>query len=135
MGIIHSSRCQFINALIDVVVCSCFLLNNYLLREIIDFEGDRNSIDLLALLSDHYSKYQNYYKATIALAMFCLWMRVVLQLRASLYIGPLFKVIRRMVYDIAIFLVLFGLILLSFVCIGHLLFLEQDSFKSLYETF
>lgn len=105
------------------------------MTELVEFKGDRQGLEVLQLLSDHYDKARNTYKATVALGMFCLWMRVVLQLRASIYIGPLFKVIRRMVYDIMIFLILFGLILLSFVCIGHLLFLEQIPFKSLYESF
>ncbi len=103
--------------------------------ELMNYSGPRDTIELLALFSNHYSHARDHYKATIAVAMFCLWMRVVLQLRASIYIGPLFKVIRRMVYDILIFLVLFGLILLSFMCIGNLLFLEQAPFRSLYESF
>ena len=67
--------------------------------------------------------------------MLALWIKVIISFRATTILGPFLKVIIRMFYDIMIFVILFGLILVCFMCIGNLLFLESAPFKNMYEAF
>lgn len=44
VGMFYSGRFQILNSLSDGIVCTCFLINYQLLKEVIEFKGDRNGI-------------------------------------------------------------------------------------------
>ena len=63
-----------------------------------------------------------------------MWLRVVFIFRASAFIGPFIKVIGKMTTDIAIFFVLYIVIIISFASVGNLAFGDKSNYKDLFEA-
>ena len=62
------------------------------------------------------------------------WLRIILLFRLTRFLGPLIKMLQNMIYDMWIFLVLYGTQLLVFASIGNLLFSSVDEYSSLYNA-
>lgn len=69
-----------------------------------------------------------------SIAAGCLWLRVILSLKLTRFMGPLIKMIQLMIKDIMIFLVLFVCDLLVFATIGNLLFVSVHQYETLEEA-
>ena len=64
----------------------------------------------------------------------CLWFRILLLFRLTRFLGPIVKMIQNMMYDILIFMILFGIELVIFASIGTLLFSSISSYSDFYTT-
>ena len=63
-----------------------------------------------------------------------LWLRILLLFRLTKFLGPIVKMIQNMMYDITIFMILFGIELIIFASIGTLLFSSISDYSDLYTT-
>ena len=68
----------------------------------------------------------------LGLGIMAMWLRVVFIFRASEFIGPFIKVIGKMTTDIAIFFVLYIVIIISFASVGNLAFGETTEYSDLF---
>ena len=70
----------------------------------------------------------------IASLLSIMWLRVFMVFRVTWFLGPLIKMFFAMFWDIIIFLLLYGLLLLTFASIGLLLFTDLHQFQTLYNA-
>lgn len=69
-----------------------------------------------------------------AIGVGCLWLRILFSLRLTRFLGPLIKMINNMLFDIAIFMILFLVDLIIFASVGNLMFVQLDGFKDFYHS-
>ena len=132
MGILHSGRFAISSYMIDLIASASFMYMYFTFESVLSLSSDKEGIELLSYFSYHYENKADSYRISLGISMLALWIKVIMSFRATTILGPFLKVIVRMFYDIIIFIILFSLIVLCFMCIGNLLFLESDSFKNMY---
>jgi hypothetical protein len=65
-----------------------------------------------------------------ALAML-IWVKVILAIESNRTVGPMLKMITVMTKDLATFIVLWSVILIFFLCVGQLVFVDIETFQSI----
>ena len=68
-----------------------------------------------------------------ALAML-IWVKVILAIESNRTVGPMLKMIIVMTKDLATFIVLWSAILIFFLCVGQLVFVDVETFQSIETT-
>ena len=63
------------------------------------------------------------------------WIKTIFLFRITQSFGPLFKIILKMGYDLAKFLVIWSMVLMAFSCITLLMFGSFPTFYSITSTF
>ena len=125
-----------INNTLDFLISVCFLTRIYL-----EYKYYHNGVDSQPNHSrigeKYYKNVYNVYDAENFLSYLysfisaCIWLKVILLLRLTRFLGPLIKMIQNMIGDIAIFMVLYGIQLVFFASIGNLLFSSINEYSSL----
>jgi hypothetical protein len=101
----------------------------------------------LSSISDHGAKgiryFENIYEfnddeimldVVYAIAMSCLWIRVLFMFRMTRFLGPLLKMIYMMVFDIGIFMVLFTILLIIYASMAVLLFYTETGYTNFWDS-
>ncbi len=66
--------------------------------------------------------------------MAIIWFKLINSIRITRLLGPLVKIIARMLYDIFVFFILFSLMLIFFACFGQIEFVEFPEYSSLWNA-
>jgi hypothetical protein len=69
-----------------------------------------------------------------SVAIGALWVRILYMFRLTKFLGPLLNMIYMMIWDIMIFMVLFGILLVIYASVGNLLYYDQDSFSDFWTS-
>jgi fatty-acid desaturase len=69
-----------------------------------------------------------------SIAIGALWVRILYMFRLTRFLGPLLKMIFMMLWDITIFMVLFGILLVIYASIGNLLFYTEDGYADFWAS-
>ena len=124
-----------INNILDMLLSIWFILRIYL--EFKYYHNDVESQPNDSKMGERYYKnIYNVYNADNFLSYLYsfisawIWLRIILLLRLTRFLGPLIKMIQNMIYDIMIFMVLYGIQLLFFASIGNLLFNSVSNYSS-----
>ena len=70
----------------------------------------------------------------LALTAFLFWFRIIMMLQLTTYFGPLIKTCYSMLKDLAVFLLLFSIQLVSFSCVAILAFGKLPEYETLHST-
>lgn len=63
-----------------------------------------------------------------------IWAKVILQMQNTQTLGPMIKILTVMAVNLVMFLLLWAMILVLFMCVGMLIFSELKYFKTIYST-
>ncbi|CAI2366954.1 unnamed protein product [Moneuplotes crassus] len=69
-----------------------------------------------------------------AIAMTALWLRILYMFRLTRFLGPLLKMVFSMLWDITIFMVLFGILLVVYASLAVLLFYTEAGYTNFYDA-
>mmetsp|Transcript_8018 Transcript_8018/g.7094 ORF Transcript_8018/g.7094 Transcript_8018/m.7094 type:complete len:848 (+) Transcript_8018:309-2852(+) len=69
-----------------------------------------------------------------AVAMTALWIRILFMFRLTRFLGPLIKMVFNMLWDIMIFMVLFGILLVIYASMAVLLFYTETGYTDFWEA-
>jgi len=67
-----------------------------------------------------------------SIAIGALWIRILYMFRLTRFLGPLLKMVYMMIWDITIFMILFGILLIIYASIGTLLFYGVEEYKDFF---
>ena len=70
----------------------------------------------------------------MAIAAGALWMKVLQVFRLTRFLGPLIKMIQKMIREVMVFMVLYIAQLVFFACVGNILFTENPRFNNLWDS-
>ena len=63
-----------------------------------------------------------------------IWLKAILQMQNTQTIGPMLKILTVMTVNLFMFLILWGMILVLFMCVGMLIFSELKTFSTIPNT-
>ena len=128
-----------INNILDILIWSLFVVriyfeyakyDNKVSSQSQDYDKGKQYFDNIFYVEKHGDFLDYLYWAISA----WLWLRIILLFRLTRFLGPLIKMLQNMIYDMAIFLILYGTQLLVFASIGNLLFSSVNPYSSLYSA-
>ena len=67
-------------------------------------------------------------------AIGALWVRILYMFRLTRFLGPLLNMVYIMIWDIFIFMILFGIILVIYASVGNLLFYTEEPYSTFWES-
>ena len=128
-----------LNNLLDFVFAVCFIIR---------FEREHNAYSKGLDHYDSHTKqavryFENIYHhendevlldVLYTIAIGALWIRILFMFRLTRFLGPLLNMFYLMIWDIFIFMILFGIILVIYASIGNMLFYAEDSYSSFWES-
>ena len=97
--------------------------------------------DGLSAQDQHFKYYENIFEihnhgvfisVLYSIASGILWLKIVLLMRLSRLLGPLVTTIRFMLYDVASFMTIYGILIIVFSCVGNLLFSDLTAYGDIY---
>lgn len=126
------------NNILDIIMATVFLIR--FIREYQYYEHNLEGKDAVHKAVQYYWNVQHVAGDEILLDVIysigvgCLWMRILFSLRLTRFLGPLIKMITNMLLDIAIFMLLYGIVLIIFASVGNLMFVELTDYKDFYHS-
>lgn len=89
-----------------------------------------NNLEKMGTLSE-----AKYMEDAYAIIVGTVWLRLILALKVTRLLGPIINIVFKMLKDVAVFLVLFLLVLILFTCMGQISFSTQSDFESFFQSF